>query len=105
MLISTSFMGITLVWNFSKMITNYQGKIAKTLHIIGDNSMAIFMFHVFWFRLGNLIMILFCGMEIDHLSDLMTISDASSYWIIVYTIIGIFVPLFINRINIKLRND
>lgn len=105
MLVSTSFMGITLVWSFSKLITNYQGMITKTLHIIGDNSMAIFMFHVFWFRLGNLIMILVYGMEIDHLSDLMTISTASSYWIIVYSIIGVFVPLFINRIYNKLRND
>lgn len=71
-------------------------KIRYPLYYIGQNTMVIFALHMLCFKLGNLLKIAIYDIPIYRLADFQIIYDHNTMFWIVYTIIGISIPLLID---------
>lgn len=89
-----AFSGILLTINISRKLE--QTNIKYFFYYLGQNTMVIFALHMLCFKLGNLLKIVIYDMPIYRLADFQIISDHNSYFWIVYTIIGISIPLLID---------
>lgn len=88
--------GTILTVNISQALEKYE--IKHFLYYIGQNTMVIFALHMLCFKIGNLIKIGIYEMPIYHLAEFQIIYEHNSLFWIVYTIIGISIPLLINVI-------
>lgn len=86
-----AYSGIILVLYLSKKAENK--KIKYTFYYLGQNTMIIFALHMLCFKIGNLVKILIYEMPIYRLAEFQIINEHNSCFWIVYTILGISVPL------------
>jgi len=92
--IIVAFSGTLLTINISRKLESYH--IKYWFYYLGQNTMVIFALHMLCFKIGNLIKIGIYDMPIYHLAEFQIIYEHNTYFWIVYTIIGIVIPLFIN---------
>ncbi len=86
-------LGIFMLLLFSKYLED--NFTSKTLYYIGNHTMVIFIWHLLSFRLASLIKISIFGYPINRIGDFKIIANDNEYFWIVYTIIGISVPLLL----------
>lgn len=91
-----SFSGILLTLSISKKIEAY--KIKVLFYYLGQNTMVIFALHMLCFKIVNLIKIAIFNWPIYRLAEFQIIYENNNIFWIVYTIIGISIPLLIDRI-------
>lgn len=89
-----AFSGTILVLNLSQILETYNARYV--LYYLGQNTMAIFALHMLCFKLGNLIKIAIYNMPIYRLAEFQIIYEHNSIFWVVYTIIGICIPLVIS---------
>lgn len=92
----TAYSGIILTLYLSQKLETY--RIRFLLYYLGQNTMVIFALHMLCFKIGNFIKILIYDMPIYRLADFQVINEHNSFFWIVYTIIGLSVPLLLNYI-------
>ena len=73
-----------------------KGKTKTIFYYIGQNTMVIFVLHMLCFKIGNLIKIAIYNMPIYRLADFQIIEDHNSYFLVIYTTIGVTIPLMID---------
>lgn len=72
-----------------------KGKAFKALNYVGGKTLYILTFHFIAFKLVSLILIAYYNLPITRLSDFPVISGLNSFSWIVYSIIGITIPLLL----------
>ena len=87
--------GTLMIFGISKRIVELnKNKLTKILVYIGDHTFEVLTWHLLAFKLSSLIIIFVYGMRIQHLAETMTIGTyANKGWWVVYTIIGIVIPI------------
>lgn len=96
-----AFSGTILTINVSQVIE--KNKVKRMFYYLGQNTMVIFALHMLCFKIGNLIKIGIYDWPIYRLAEFQIIYEHNSLFWIVYTIIGISVPLLINQLMKKSR--
>lgn len=76
-------------------------KIRYLFYYLGQNTMVIFTLHMLCFKIGNVLKILIYNYPMNRLAEFPIILDNNNFFWIIYTIIGITIPLFINYLMIK----
>jgi fucose 4-O-acetylase-like acetyltransferase len=100
--LSISLVGIYVIMNLSQMAVLW--KIKKLLVYIGKNTMIILTFHMLSFKLVSLIKILHYNLPMSSLGEFPVIMRFNiNYWIL-YSIIGISLPLGIFYFLGKAKN-
>jgi fucose 4-O-acetylase-like acetyltransferase len=94
-----AFSGTVLTLNISQVIESY--KIKYLFYYLGQNTLVIFALHMLCFKIGNLLKILIYNYPMNRLAEFQIILDNNILFWIIYTIIGITVPLFINYLMKK----
>ena len=94
-----AYCGIIITLCLSKMLEKNRTKYL--LYYLGQNTMIIFALHMLCFKIGNLIKIAIYDMPIYRLAEFQIIHDHNSFFWIIYTIIGIIIPLSIDHIMKK----
>ena len=89
LLIST--IGIYATMIISHYLT--ETRICKLLIYIGDNTMTILVYHFLALKIVSLVKILQYDLPITSLSDFPIIKEHNTYYWILYSIIGVIVPL------------
>ncbi len=98
-----SITGIIFVFTISKIIQE-RGRFTfkNSLYYIGNNTMSIFALNLFALRIGNFIKVEIYQLPLDKISSHIIISEYNDYFWLVYSIIGIFIPLLLNYLYKKL---
>lgn len=89
-----AFSGIVFTINLSKTIEKSRAK--SLLYYLGQNTMVIFALHMLCFKIGNLLKMLVYNMPKWRLAEFQIIYDHNTWFWIIYTIIGICIPLLVN---------
>ena len=97
----TAFSGTILTLNISQALE--KNKIKHFLYYLGQNTMVIFTLHMLCFKVGNLIKIAIFDWPTYRLAEFQIIYEHNSLFWIIYTIIGIGLPLLINLFMKKNR--
>ena len=94
-----SILGIIMVIRISQGFNRHlPSTIKNALYYIGNHTMSILALHLFAFKLGNLAKIWFYDMPIEKLSDHTIIYENNNFFWIIYIVLGISLPIFINYI-------
>lgn len=72
-----------------------KGNALKALNYVGGKTLYILTFHFISFKLVSLILIAYYGLPITRLSDFPVISVLNSFSWIVYSIVGVIIPLIL----------
>ena len=91
--------GTILTLNISHTLET--NKIKYLFYYLGQNTMVIFALHMLCFKIGNLLKILIYNYPMNRLAEFQIILDNNKFFWVIYTIIGIIVPLFINYLMKK----
>lgn len=89
-----AFSGIVFIINLSRTIEKSGSR--KMLYYLGQNTMVIFALHMLCFKIGNLIKLSVYNMPLWRLAEFQIIYDHNTWFWILYTIIGICMPLLID---------
>lgn len=93
---AVAFSGTILTLTIAQKIEKY-----KTKHIfyyLGQNTMVIFALHMLCFKIGNLLKIIIYDFPMNRLAEFQIIEDNNTFFWVVYTIIGIAIPLLFDYI-------
>ena len=85
--------GIFMVLNISKLMEHTP--ITKFFYYAGNNTMIILALHFICLKLGNLIKITVYGWPIERLAEFPVIEENNQYWWVLYTIVGVSIPLLL----------
>ncbi len=86
-----SFSGVIMTFNVSKWLNNKP--INTCFYYIGNNTMPILALNLLALKIGNLIKIFIFNLPVEKLSSYTIIYEYNSIFWILYTIIGITIPL------------
>lgn len=76
-----------------------KGNTLKALNYVGDKTLYILTFHFISFKLVSLILIAYYNLPITRLSDFPVISGLNSFSWVVYSIIGVIIPLILGEFS------
>lgn len=88
--------GTILTLNIAQKLETYRGRLI--LYYIGKNTMIILALHMLCFKIGNMLKILIYDFPLHRLAEYQIIEDNNSYFWVIYTIIGITIPLLFDYI-------
>lgn len=84
---------------------NIKGRAQNVLNYVGDKTLYLLTFHFISFKLVSLVLIAYYNLPITRLSDFPVISGLNSFYWVVYSCIGVTIPLILfecfNQIRIK----
>lgn len=86
--------GTVLTINISQKIDSF--KIKYLFYYLGQNTMPIFALHMLCFKIGNLLKIAIYELPLYRLAEFQIIKEHNTFFWIIYTVIGISVPLLID---------
>ena len=89
-----SLSGIIMVFCISKKLE--KSSLNSTLFYIGNHTMPILALNLLALKFGNLIKIWIYGIPINNLSSYTVIYERNLYFCVIYTIIGISIPLLVH---------
>jgi fucose 4-O-acetylase-like acetyltransferase len=90
-----SITGIIMVFSISKILESDK---CVLLYYIGNHTMPILALNLLALKIGNLIKIKIYSFPIEYLSSYTVIHDYNNWFWLVYTIIGVTIPLLIHYI-------
>ena len=113
-LIPLSLLSILAILRISENISGW--KIGEIMDFIGSNTLMILTFHFLSFKIVNLYIIFRDDLSIERLADFASISTDNPYDWILYSVIGISLPLLVviitkyfrykvSRYNLQINNE
>ncbi len=99
----TSIAGFYWLLYLSEYLAKSDSLIVKLLNIIGENTLTIMALHYLAFKLVNLLQIAIYNYPVKYLAYYPVIPFKTAYWWVVYTIVGILVPLLLAIIYDKTK--
>ena len=100
LLILLSILSFVFIMSIASFILNKSKMIPNVLTYIGQNTMPIMLFHLLGFKFINYIQIIIYKEQIENLVPRCNHQDF--YWVIIYTITGVILPIIINNIYTSL---
>lgn len=94
-----AFSGTVLTLNISQGIESF--KMKHLFYYIGQNTLVILALHMLCFKIGNLLKILIYNYPMNRLAEFHIILDNNKFFWIIYSILGITIPLFFNYLMKK----
>lgn len=91
-----ALIGVYMIFAVSKLIERYSVK--RYLYYLGNHTMIILVLHLLVFKIGNLTKIIIYGFPIEKLSDFKIIQENNDFFWIIYSLLGIIIPLLCNKI-------
>lgn len=95
-----SIIGIIMILCISKKLETI--KNVSLLYYIGNHTMPILALNLLALKLGNLLKIWIYNLPVEYLSSYTVIYDFNSWYWIIYSIIGIALPILIHYLYFKL---
>ena len=93
-----AFSGIILVLYFSAIIENKTYILKKALYYIGNQTLIILALHFLCFRIVSFVVVCYYEMPLNHMGEHPVIAGIGGLWWILYSLIGIVVPLMIKQL-------
>lgn len=107
-LLLCSICGILLLYNLSLILEKMNNKISllvkKILCICSKYSLIIFATHLLCFKIVSFAILKVYNLNINELSTFPTIKVTNSYWWIIYSIVGIIIPILTKLTYNKIIN-
>jgi fucose 4-O-acetylase-like acetyltransferase len=106
-----SFASCYMVLTFAGYINKKSGYLACFFDYIGNSTLTIMALHYFSFKLVTFIQVVVYDYPINYLAYYPVIPYKISNWWIIYTIVGLFVPLLCSflfdtvKVTVRKRND
>ncbi len=104
-LLPPAFFGFLMTYNISSRIDRHDGWLKRFLIYAGDNTLCVFVFHILAFKVVSLIKIWYYDLDYLQIGCHMVIHEHSQedcFWII-YSIVGVGLPLGVNRLYHRLK--
>lgn len=94
---------VTVTWSiYSLPWHKLRNNVSKVLLYIGNNTLPILIWHVLCFKIISLVIIVLFGLPSYELGEFQVIFRYSDKgWFVVYTIVGVFMPLLIKQLFTK----
>ncbi len=92
--------GIIITAQLSRWIE--KTKCSALFHYIGENTMIILALHLISFKIVSLLKVQISGMTIDHLAEFPVITTNNDLFWIVYTLVGLLIPLTAHKIKTRI---
>jgi fucose 4-O-acetylase-like acetyltransferase len=83
---------------------NRLANLSTLLVYIGNNTLTILTFHFLMFKIVSLIKIGIYSFDLSYLAKVPVIQEHNSLWWIAYSIVGVFIPLFLSKISQYIGN-
>lgn len=96
-LLGNSAIGIYLMVGIANIITNVKKKF-KLIDYIGENTVIILCIHFLAFRMVNFVQVIIYDMPYYRIATHSVLNGNNGWWI-VYSIVGLLIPLFIKYIS------
>lgn len=93
--IPSALVGIFMIFSASYLIERYSFK--KVLYYIGQNTLTILTWHLLVFKFVSLLKIYFYELPIHKLAEKGAISEYNEFFWVLYTLLGVTVPLVCNK--------
>lgn len=94
----SGILGFFLISGISCLIDRYvTGRIKRAIIYIGQNTLYIFGFHIFSFKIVSIAIVLCYNLEWGMVGEHPVIFHQPGHWWILYTITGVAFPLLINH--------
>ena len=93
--------GTLLAIYISNAIQNRLPRIKIILYYIGNHTLDILALHFLSFRLVSYMIVLLFGFDVVHVAEHPVIKEVAlphAYWWILYCLVGILIPLFLNAV-------
>ena len=90
----TGCVGFVMLYIVSSKIDGLKGRVHRLLRYIGDNTVAVFVFHIISFKLVSLLKIWYYGLDFGQIGCHMVIhyNHTDFFWVL-YSVVGTAVPL------------
>ena len=97
-----STIGWILIYEIAVLIDNNTSLLSKFLTVLGKNSMSIVIFHFLAFKLVSILICNIYSLPYNCIATFPTIDLYSGWWIL-YTIVGISVPIGLSFVVSKMK--
>lgn len=99
-----AILGTIMLLNISHAISQRNNWVTLSLLFIGDHTLEVLTWHFLSFKLVSLLIVLIYGLPMAMISQFPVVSDyASSFWIL-YTIVGVGLPIAILYLKRKYKS-
>lgn len=95
-----SLTGIIMIWGISQKLETLKNN--SLLYYIGNHTMPILALNLLALKVGSILKIWIYGLPFEQLVSFTVIYDSNSWFWLVYTIIGVAIPLLIHFLYIKI---
>lgn len=95
-----SLTGIIMIWGISQKLETLKNN--SLLYYIGNHTMPILALNLLALKIGSLLKIWIYELPFEKLASFTVIYDYNSWFWLIYTIIGVTIPLLIHYIYIKI---
>jgi len=97
--------GSYMILTTAHFINEYNGLLSKSLNYIGEYSFSIMALHYISFKLVSLLQIWIYNYPPKYLAYYPVIPKNTLYWWVIYTIVGVAVPLLLASLSSKIKHD
>ncbi len=91
-----SLSGFGLLWSVSRIMGKVEC-LSSAFQYIGENTLVILFFHSVAFKILNIILVVAYQMDSSNLAETVIVMEEYEWWII-YTIVGVTIPLLLKKV-------
>jgi fucose 4-O-acetylase-like acetyltransferase len=99
-----SFSGCYMILTLAHFINNKFKPLSDILDFIGNYTFSIMVLHYVAFKIAALIQICICNYPIKYLAYYPVIPHNTAYWWVLYTLIGVGIPLLFSYTFVVVKN-
>lgn len=97
-----ALVGVFMALSFSQILE--RTPFNHILYYIGNHTMIIFILHLLLFKIVSLLKIFIYHMPYNQLADFKVIQEYNDFFWVIYSIVGVSLPLVLERIVYKFKN-
>ena len=97
-----ALVGVFMALSFSQILE--RTPFNHILYYIGNHTMIIFILHLLLFKIVSLLKIFIYHMSYNQLADFKVIQEYNDFFWVIYSIVGVSLPLVLERIVYKFKN-
>ena len=97
-----ALVGVFMALSFSQILE--RTPFNHILYYIGNHTMIIFILHLLIFKIVSLLKIFIYHMPYNQLADFKVIQEYNDFFWVIYSIVGVSLPLVLERIVYKFKN-
>ena len=103
--VTISISGCYLILVIAHFISFRRGFMSSALEFVGNHTFTIMILHFLAFKIAALIQIWICGYPVNYLAYYPVIPFNTAYWWVLYTFVGISIPLLCASVMTKIKSE